>query len=94
MPEKQDAVWFAPHEAGAIHHVGHAVEHRAEQSRVFARVVFVVGILHKHISTGGGHDALPDDKAFATVGVGADQADGETRIAEYKALHLLDGLVF
>jgi hypothetical protein len=54
-------------EPRSVHDIGMALEDRADQRRVFVRVVFEIGVLDDHHVAGGLADAAPHRGALALV---------------------------
>jgi hypothetical protein len=67
VPEGQHADLFAGHVARAEDGIGAAIEQRAQQARIFARIVLEVGILHDGEVAHGLADGRAHGRALASI---------------------------
>jgi len=67
MPKEKDSVWPSTHKTGAVHHIGHPLEHWMEQGIVLLRIILQVGILNHHIITSGHTNACVKGGTLSTV---------------------------
>src|SRR5215467_15429797 len=67
MPKIQDAMRSAAHEAGTVDHVSFIFEQGCEQDRVFARVVFQIGVLNQNEIANGFLNATTEGGSLSHV---------------------------
>jgi len=80
MPEKQNTVRIAAHEARAVHHVSKAFQHGVEQQIVLLGIVFQISILNNEIVAGRPRNARVQRCALTLVDLVLDILEVQIRV--------------
>ena len=75
------------HKARAIDDIRFATEQGPEKFRIFARVVFKIGVLNNAVGPCRGGNGCPDGCTLAAILFVADEPDAAIRPRRHKSLH-------